>query len=123
MSPYTDLTREKFKEILDVFTNSPTRENLDDIIADLKGVGSEFFTGDGGDDAKASLQSLIENKDDMSDLGIKGELLYILFVIKGRVDELLPAEGGGRRRKTRSRRRPLGRRGRKSLRKSLRQRK
>ena len=134
-----DLTKENLREIFRKFYTNGRREDMYDVIYDLDRVEPELFTGvqGHGADARQVLDYLIKEKDRMSDDEINRELFLIFRFLRIRRFELFPdlwdgypdwwdqpqprppalAPGwdGGRRRRTR--------RGRKSRRKSLRQRK
>jgi len=108
MAPQFDLTRKNFKQLVYRFLAYERREDIYDIITDLRGIEDKFFTGEDGIVAKEGLEAMDRQKDRMPIDEIRTDIGFILTIIMRRLNQLHPAEHGGRRR-TRSRR-PLSRR-------------
>jgi hypothetical protein len=117
-----EILREIFKHLVD----AKDVGELNNVISEIEELDPQFFIGEDGEMARESLDALREQKGNMPEHEIRSDLRYILELLGNRPLAIAipayPPRHGGRRRKTRSTR-PLGRRGRKSRRKSLRQRK
>ena len=108
MAPQVPSKEEILKEISEDLAGAQERGELANVISKIEELDPQFFTGPDGEMARESLVALLEQKDRMPEHEIRSDLRFIL--------ELLGKGHGGRRRRK-------SRRGRKSRRKSLRQRK
>jgi hypothetical protein len=110
---------ERLREIYEDLVDAKGLGELDNVISDIEGLDPQFFAGEDGEMARESLDALRNQKDRMPEHEIRSDLRFILELLGNRpVAVAVPAyppRHGGRRRRTR--------RGRKSRRKSLRQRK
>ncbi len=128
MAPQVPSKEERLREIYEDLVDAKGLGELDNVISDIEGLDPQFFIGDDGEMARESLDALRNQKDGMPEHEIRSDLRFILELLGNRPVAIAvpayPPRQGGRRRRTRSTR-PLGRRGRgrKSRRKSLRQRK
>jgi hypothetical protein len=126
MAPQVPSKEERLREISEDLADAKGLGELDNIISDIEGLDPQFFAGEDGEMARESLDALRNQKDRMPEHEIRSDLRFILELLGNRPVvggvPVHPPRHGGRRRKTRSTK-PLGRRGRKSRRKSLRQRK
>jgi hypothetical protein len=126
MAPQIPSKEEILKEIYEHLVDAQGLGELNNVISEIEDLDPQFFAGEDGENARESLDALREQKGVMPEHEIRSDVRYILELLGNKPDEVLvpayPPRHGGRRRKTRSTR-PKSRRGRKSRRKSLRQRK
>jgi hypothetical protein len=112
---------ERLREIYENLVDSKGLGELDNVISDIEGLDPQFFIGEDGEMARESLDALRNQKGMMPEHEIRSDLRFILQLLGNRplaiVIPAYPPRHGGRRRNTRRGR------GRKSRRKSLRQRK
>ena len=112
-----EILREIFKHLVD----AKELGELNNVISEIEELNAQFFVGEDGERAMESLVALREQNAMMPEHEIRSDLRYILELLGNRPVAVgvpaYPPRHGGRRRKTRRGR------GRKSRRKSLRQRK
>ena len=119
MAPQPPSKEERLREIFEHLAGAQGLGELDNVISEIEELNAQFFVGEDGERAMESLVALREQNAMMPEHEIRSDLRYILELLGNRpVAVAVPAyppRHGGRRRKSR--------RGRKSRRKSLRQRK
>ena len=108
MAPQIPSKEERLKGISEDLAGAQGLGELNNVISEIEDLDPQIFIGEDGEMARESLVALLEQKDRMPEHEIRSDLRFIL--------ELLGKGHGGRRRRK-------SRRGRKSRRKSLRQRK
>lgn len=126
MAPQIPSKEEILREISEHLADAQGLGELNNVISEIEDLDPQFFAGEDGEKARESLDALREQKGVMPEHEIRSDLRYILELLGNRpVAVAVPAyppRQGGRRRKTRSTK-PKSRRGRKTRRKTLRQRK
>jgi hypothetical protein len=119
MAPQIPSKEEILKEIYEHLVDAQGLGELNNVISEIEDLDPQFFAGEDGENARESLDALREQKGVMPEHEIRSDVRYILELLGNRpVAVAIPAyppRHGGRRRKSR--------RGRKSRRKTLRQRK
>ena len=120
MAPQIPSKEEILKEISEHLAGAQGLGELDNVISEIEDLDPQIFIGEDGEMARESLDALRNQKDQMPEHEIRSDLRFILELLGNRpvavaVPAYPPRQGGRRRRKSR--------RGRKTRRKTLRQRK
>jgi len=120
MAPQIPSKEEILKEISEHLAGAQGLGELDNVISEIEDLDPQIFIGEDGEMARESLDALRNQKGMMPEHEIRSDLRFILELLGNRpvavaVPAYPPRQGGRRRRKSR--------RGRKTRRKTLRQRK
>ena len=120
MAPQIPSKEEILREISEHLAGAQGRGELANVISEIEDLDPQIFIGEDGEMARESLVALRNQKDQMPEHEIRSDLRFILELLGNKpvavaVPAYPPRQGGRRRRKSR--------RGRKTRRKTLRQRK